>query len=295
MIKALIGPDGAPTFNASVNGVAVYLDNFAIKCLAKGDAHLRKRFLTACQTGTELLFSITNAVEIVGPQGASSAAIRALLDEVGPHWYPIEMNLHMVLDRESKGYEPGSCCFSDELLKAYFKSRTSEDVPRSGRVIDLSENFFKLGLFIDFLLQRREWFEQKRAEMDDILLQGIKACRIKAKTNRQWLDYAIPSRRFDGRRPATFAHDNLIRNFIADRGDQLKKGDGIDFYHAVMASAYANFAALDKHWKRRIANLPKPNSLARIYYEPELALMIADIESGLLQLKSLKQATANLC
>jgi len=61
-----------------------------------------------------------------------------------------------------------------------------------------------------------------------------------------------------------------------------------------MASAYANFAALDKHWKRRIANLPKPNSLARIYYEPELALMIADVESGLLQLKSLKQPTAIL-
>src|SRR5258707_14908044 len=120
MIKALIDPNGAPTFSASVNGVAVYLDNFAMKCLAKGDADLRKRFLTACQTGTELLFSITNAVEIVGPQGASSAAIRALLNEVGPHWYPLEMDLNTVLDRESKGYEPGKCCFSDQLLIAYF-------------------------------------------------------------------------------------------------------------------------------------------------------------------------------
>jgi hypothetical protein len=287
MITALIGANGAPTFNALVNGVAVYLDNFAIKCLAKGDADLRARFLTACHSGAELLFSITNAVEILGPQGESSAAIRAFLNDVGPHWYPIEMNLQTVIARESDGYDPGTCCYSEELLVAYYKSRTSEDAPGSGRVIDLSANFFKLGLFIDFLLQRRDWFDQKRVEMDGVLTEGIRMCRIKAKANQRWLDFAMPRRAFDDHKRATFVHDNLIRNFIADRGDQLKRGDGIDFYHAVMASAYANFAALDKHWKRRIENLPKPNRLARIYYEPEIAVMIADIESALLQLESL--------
>ena len=70
----------------------------------------------------------------------------------------------------------------------------------------------------------------------------------------------------------------------------FKKGDGNDFFHSVMASAYASFAALDQHLKRRIERLPKPNNLARIYYEPELPQMIADIEAALLQLKSQTKA-----
>jgi hypothetical protein len=46
-----------------------------------------------------------------------------------------------------------------------------------------------------------------------------------------------------------------------------------------LGSAFANFATLDKHWKRRVEHLPKPNPLARIYYEREIEEMITDIES----------------
>ena len=62
---------------------------------------------------------------------------------------------------------------------------------------------------------------------------------------------------------------------------KLKKGDGRDFSHAVMGSAFASVATLDKQWKRRIESLPKPNQCARIYYEPELDRMVSDIESAL--------------
>lgn len=47
-----------------------------------------------------------------------------------------------------------------------------------------------------------------------------------------------------------------------------------------MGSAFASVATLDKHWKRRIERLPKPNQLAHIYYEPELDTMVSDIEVG---------------
>ena len=60
---------------------------------------------------------------------------------------------------------------------------------------------------------------------------------------------------------------------------QAKKGDGMDFCHAVVGSAFAHFAAFDKQWKRRVESLPQPNGLARIYYEPELDQMVTDIES----------------
>jgi hypothetical protein len=35
---------------------------------------------------------------------------------------------------------------------------------------------------------------------------------------------------------------------------------------------------IDKQWKRRVEGLPKPNKLARIYYQPELDKMVTDIE-----------------
>jgi hypothetical protein len=287
MINFLIGPDGAPAFAAAVNGIPIYLDNFAVKCLAKGDAKLRERFAAVCHGGADLLFSIINAVELVGPQGASATAFKSFLNELGPHWFPLEMELQTVMDRESEGQDFGACCFCSELLKAYFKSRTSDDVAGSGRVIDLSaDNFFKLGLFADWLLPRRNELRQKRAEFDTMLIEGVKNCRAKSKADQNWLKFALPVRPFDPRKPATFAYHHLMRNLINDRGDTLKQGDGNDFFHSVMASAYASFAALDQHWKRRIERLPKPNGLARIYYEPELPQMIADIEAALRQLKS---------
>ena len=55
----------------------------------------------------------------------------------------------------------------------------------------------------------------------------------------------------------------------------------MDFCHTVIASAFSSVAALDKHWKRRIEKLPKPNKLAKIYYVGELESMVMDIESWL--------------
>ena len=56
MINALIGPDGAPTFAAAVNGIPIYLDNFAVKCLAKGDAKLRERLPQYVTVGRTFYF-----------------------------------------------------------------------------------------------------------------------------------------------------------------------------------------------------------------------------------------------
>ena len=53
----------------------------------------------------------------------------------------------------------------------------------------------------------------------------------------------------------------------------------MDFCHAIVASSFANIAALDKKWKRRIEALPEPNNLAKIYCQPELDDMVSAIEA----------------
>jgi hypothetical protein len=286
MIQAVIGPDGAPTFLSSVAGIPVYLDTFAVKYLAKGEQTLRDRFLTALRNGADLLFSLNNAVELVGPQGHSAAAFKGFLDGVGPHWFPIETDPTVVLDRELKGHDFGTCCYSGELLKAYYQQRTASEVRGSGRVIDLSsDSFFKLGLFVDWLRPHKDHFDAQRVRFDSILQDGMKKCRAKAARAGNWLDHALPAPN-DSTKLATCAYVHLMRNLIADKGDTLKSGDGSDLFHAVMASAYSRFAALDKHWKRRVENLPKPNRLAQVYYEPELPQMVADIEVAVSHLRS---------
>ena len=41
-----------------------------------------------------------------------------------------------------------------------------------------------------------------------------------------------------------------------------------------------SLAALDKHWKRRVEALPRPNGLARIYSANELDQLVGDLEGA---------------
>ncbi len=290
MITPYCGPNGEPTFAASVNGIAIYLDNWAIKALAKGDASLRQRFVAALNNGADILFSVAHGAEIIGPLGKSSEAFKTFLDDVGPHWYPVDFSVFKVIEREAAGMPPDKCCIDQELLRAYFSNRTSEHTRGSGRVIDLSEQFFRLGAFVDWLTPQRDYFLAQNAEFDNILRDYIVPFRAKLKRNPLWLDTATPEQQFNPSRATAFVCFNLMRGLITDSGFQIKKGDGLDFFHAVIAGAFSTFATLDKQWKRRVENLPKPNRLPRIYYEPELATMMDDIEAALIQVKSVRKS-----
>ncbi len=281
MIRATSGIDGPPlTFNATVSGLAIYLDNFSLISLAKGDPSRRQRFLDAVHTGADLLFSVTNAAELTGSQGESLEAVRTFLDQVGPHWVPVELDPFEVTNRELKGATAAESCVSTDFMKQYFAARTSTYSPGSGRVIDLSDNFFRLGAVLDWLGPQRESIRQGTAALDDALIKRIGGYRAEFERDPQWLDHNFPALPFNPSMPATFTYFNLVRALIVDaKAYKLKKGDGVDFCHAVLASAFASVATLDKHWKRRVEGLPKPNKLARIYYEQELDKMVADIES----------------
>src|SRR5580704_2443311 len=61
--------DAYHMLKASVNGIPIYLDNFAMISLAKGDISLRQRFVAALHNGADLLFSTANGIEISGTQG----------------------------------------------------------------------------------------------------------------------------------------------------------------------------------------------------------------------------------
>jgi len=271
------------TVSATVCGLAIYLDNFAMISLAKGDAQRRNRLVSALHTGrADLLFSITNAAELTGPQGRSLIAIRTFLDEVGPHWFPVELDPREVAKRELEGAGTTDSFVSRELITEYYTFRTRNRATNAGKVTDHSDDFLGLGGVLDWLGPRRDSIRKLAADLDAALIKKISEHRAEFDRDRLWLDHRVPALPFNPTKPAAFTYINLLRTLIVEaKSHPLKKGDGVDFCHVVIASAFASVAALDKHWKRRVEALPKPNGLARIYYQQELDEMVTYIESSI--------------
>jgi len=268
---------------ASVNGPAVFLDNFAIKDLAKGDPDRRARFIATLNRGVDVMFSVSNAAELSGPQGSSFIAIRKFLDEIDTHWFPVEFNPHECIKREQQRQHLPFFC--ERLLKTFIaeRMRRSPEIKMADLPASLPSDFFRLGHFMDWLAPQRNGIIDGKREMGLNLRNDIMAHWAEHRKNPGWLDANLPELPFTVDRPATYVYGNLLRLLVREaKGRVIMPNDGIDFAQAVIGTAYANVATLDKHWKRRVETiLPVPNRLARIYYQPELDKMVRDIERSL--------------
>jgi len=269
--------DNAPvTFNVTASGLVIYLDSWALFDLAEGDSSRRKRFIDALHSGAELLFSVSNVAELAGPQGQSVEAIRTFLDEIGPHWCPVELNPTVVVEREQKGKSQAETCFSPQFMKD-FAAHTMNLPSNAKKVICLSDDFFRLGPVLEWVGPQRDSLRSGSTDLDNALINRLNEHRTNFNEDSAWLDQKFPVLQFRPDMPGTFAYIGLVRALIIE-GHKPKPNDGLDFCHAVLASAFASVAALDKHWKRRVESLPKPNQLAHVYYQPELNEMVGAIE-----------------
>jgi hypothetical protein len=262
--------------NASLTGIAVYLDNFAIMDLAEGNVLRRQRFISTLRSGAELLFSVSNVVDLTGPLGASLDAVRVFLDEIGAHWFPVELDPAIVVERERIGVTPARNCLSERFLRDFFADRLRSN---SGKIIDLSPAFFHLGAVLDWIAPQRDSIRKSLVELDGALVRRINEYRVNFEADRDWLDRSFPAVQSHPSKPATFAYINLVRTLIleATNGRKLKKGDGLDFCHTVIACGCASAAMLDKRWKRRVEAFPQPNHIAPIYYGPDLDKLVSDL------------------
>lgn len=269
---------GYPEIFAETRGYSVYLDNDSLIELAKRCPVRRQRFVNALRGKATLLFSWASAVEIAGPQGDSAEAVRAFLDSIGPDWVPLESNAWEVARREEAGLTSG-VAVSEHFLKAYFEGRSSEPPP--GGFLDLSsETFFRLGAVLDWVQEIRDKVQSHRDQLDEALRQRLVHLRTEYNRDRALLDWHLPSLPFETQRPATFVLVHLQRLLVQElNAYKFMPHDGLDFCHAVMATAYGSLVTLDKHWKRRVQSLPYASRLARVYYRPELDHLVDDLES----------------
>jgi len=148
---------------------------------------------------------------------------------------------------------------------------------RSG-ITDLSaDTFFNLGAVMNWMPHFNGTGNSKA--LDQTVVDAVRNVRLEYEADPSCLDKRFPPIPFDRKRPATFVWMHLLRRLVIDaKGHPLKRGDGRDLCHAIVGAAYGGFAVLDKHWKKRIEELPKPNGLAKVYYAPELDQLVADME-----------------
>lgn len=235
----------------------VYLDNDSLIELATKSPTRRRRFLDALAMGGDLPFSYTNAVEIAGPQGETVTAIRSFLDDVKSHWIPLELNPWKVVRREAAGIL-GQAPVSESFMKAYFEERAYDLTLEGREVLDLSaDSFFRLGSVLDWVQGHRDDIRRDAGAVDRMFCSLLKQLRDDYDKNPSALDREAPSPHLDHQRPATFVLTQLLRMLVLEaKAFQYKKNDGLDFCHAVLASAYGSMITLDKQWKRRVENLP---------------------------------------
>jgi len=267
----------ATGLHVSVKGAVVYLDNWAFIELAKKNPVRRRRFLAAVHGGIDLLFSVTNAAELSGPQGRSADAVKTFLDEIGPRWFPARLDATEVIKREIAGEHPVEACIDKTFFKSYVADQMRPYASNLGKVAPISERLFWLGAIVDRVGRQRESISRTSAEFDKVVKETMYMLRAKCKRDGSLLNRKFPPVPFNPSLRAGFVYHNLLR-VMAIEANSLKKGDGLDFCHAVIACAYASFAALDRHWKRRLMTLPS-NPLARIYSPQELDQMVLDMEA----------------
>jgi hypothetical protein len=267
--------------NARVAGLAVYLDNWAIYDLAEKEPTRRDRFTRAIRMGADLLFSAANLAELGGPTGRSADLVRAFLDDIGPHWFPIELDTIAVVKRELKGVDKERVCVSRDLLMDIVNVHVHQR--SSSRIINFSpDEFFRLGAVLDWAGPQRDSLCRGSANMDVALRNRIALHARRWKKEPRSLDKELPPMPFEHDRPASFAFCHLLHGLVKS-GHSPRKHDGLDFSHAVMGSAFAHFAALDTKWKERIEELSKPNGLASVYCPSELDKLVDDLETAVLR------------
>jgi hypothetical protein len=242
---------GNPVVVAETKGYGIYLDNDSLIDLARGQASRRGRFVDVLHTKATLLFSWANAIEVAGPQGASADAVRALLDNIGPHWIPLQLNPWEVMKREQAGLA-AEAAVSTKFMEAYFQRR-AYDMAQAGGVLDLtSEAFFQLGAVVDWVHEHRDKIRADAETIDTELRALLEKRRADYEKNPSSLDAFLPPCQFDERLPATFALVHLQRLLIKEaKGYRFKPHDGLDLCHAAVAAAYGSIITLDKQYSHR--------------------------------------------
>jgi hypothetical protein len=242
--------------DVSIRPPAIYLDHWALR-LFSTDLNLRQTFLTYFKTKGTLLFSWANALEVSRNTGLSADKIRIFLTEIDHQWFPVEINPIKVIRSETASGN-GNPCFSASFLEAYYPHIHNRHLSLS-TIVELTqdeeinlaaqENIAKLKCSIGELFN--QWRSENTEGMETIT--------------------------FNLNHPGKFVFSRL-RQLIQKENSKIDTNDPLDFLHAVVPLAYADFVLLDKHWADLANKLKIPSPCVRVYSSKQIDKFMEDLE-----------------
>lgn len=243
---------------AEIRRPSVYLDHWALRCLSSNGS-FRKRFVTCFKKNGTLLFSWANFLEVAANSGASLEKIESFLSEIGEQWCPIECNAFEVIRRE-KGFTLGNNepCFAKGFLEAYYPY-ISDGAPSLRTVCDLTQD----------------------SEINSTCRQHLENVKKETrKTLTYWRSENLRNNgtpHFDPNCPTMYVVEKFKR-LIQKETFNIDENDAIDFLHATVPIAYADFVLLDRHWADLAGKLKLPSDCVKVYSPKDVEKFLEDLE-----------------
>jgi hypothetical protein len=223
----------------SVRWPLVYFDHCAMRCISSEAAkrsHLRQTFATR---GT-LMISVVNMVEMARNSGESYERIRGMLDELGPHCLPVDLDLATVERKLQRGIPPPACYLVPMDMLAHI-------------VRAMPDGQFRFGTALQEL--HDEDFRERAPGLlrRPTMLRDLNNYRARHERGEKMLP--LPKPKYSLR----WVELSLVRRLIKD-SKTIEENDIIDIFHAVIPLAFANVVALDSAWANYANSLNIPGT-----------------------------------
>jgi hypothetical protein len=240
-------PDGG--VRVSIRDPLVYLDHCAIRGISSDPvkrAHLRQTF----EARGTLMFSVMNMVEMAQNSGDSYANICGLLDELGPHCIPADLDAATVEERQQRGVPPpGAFLVIPEMLGPLVRAMPPGQV--------------KFGTALQ-ALQDADYRERAPGLLrHPEMLRDLELYRARARRGEKMLP--LPKPKYSLR----WIEISLIRRLLKD-SKNISDNDINDVFHAVVPLGYARVVVLDSAWANYASSLKVPETDVFAATEPGL-------------------------
>jgi hypothetical protein len=197
------------------------------------------------------MFSVMNMVEMARNSGDSYANICGMLDELGPHCIPADLDPATVEDRQRHGVAPVGCFLViPEMLGQLVGAMPPRQV--------------KFGTAMQ-ALQDADYRERAAGLLrHPELLRDLELIRARGRRGNKMLP--LPKSKYSLR----WIEISLFRRLLKDTSKKMSDNDINDVLHAIVPLGYARVVVLDSAWANYASSLKVPETDVFAATEPGL-------------------------
>lgn len=241
---------------------SVYLDYSVIGMLARDTVRSESfRNILFRKQGT-LVISAAHLVEACGlGLGPTFSNIKSFLDSIENKFVIMDFNPYEVIKKE-KDLKPGDACpaFDPELAKQVLHQWSGLSPLSAGTLLNILLNNPELSN------RFKEFQIQQKLDLKDIFDKARSEYRNSAVARKNIDELDCTNFNFN----RTEQINCLLRRETIRTNEAFNETDGLDFWHAVVATSYTNYIVHNKKWARRLRAINLPPEAATVFAGVEI-------------------------